>query len=112
MDGAMAGSSASMAASKAARLSWAGPVSRKISVEPHHTITSRSHPFSSRNRRMSARSCSPSSRLFAPRFTFGPSSRFTYAESNTAGIGRTVLRKSATGSMSRSSRTRAWRALS
>ena len=67
----------SIARSKEATLSCAGLAFMKISVEAAHTITRRSQPFSALNRRMSSRSCSASSRLFAPVFTFEPSSFFT-----------------------------------
>ena len=65
------------ACSKAGIVWCAGPSSRKISVLPHQIITSRSSPCSALNARMSSRTCSASSRLLAPFFTFGPSSRLT-----------------------------------
>ena len=49
----------------------------KISVEAHHTITSRSQPCLALKSRMSLRSASASSRLLFPVLTFVPSSRLT-----------------------------------
>jgi hypothetical protein len=49
---------------------------------------------------MSSRTCSASSSLLAPFFTFGPSSFFTYVRSNAAVIGRMDFMKSAIGSRS------------
>ena len=47
---------------------------RKISVEPHQIITSRSAPDDFLKSRISWRNCSASSRLFLPFLTLGPSS--------------------------------------
>ena len=98
MDGAIDWSPASMARSKASRVQWAGPGLMKISVEAHHTITSRLQPCFALKSRMSFRSASASSRLLLPLLTFLPSSRFTYCWSKTAGIGFIALRKSPIGS--------------
>ena len=56
-------------------------------MEPHQIMTSRAHPFSSLKVRMSARICSAMSRLLAPVFLLGPSSRVTYSVSKAAAIG-------------------------
>ena len=45
---------------------------RKTSVLPHHTITIRESLFFTRNCSMSSITCSASSILFLPDFTFGP----------------------------------------
>jgi hypothetical protein len=99
IDGAIEGSLASIARSNASRVQWAGPGLMKISVEAHHTITSRLQPCRLLKSRMSWRRASASSRLVRPALTFFPSSRFTYCWSNTAGVGLIPLRKSAIGSM-------------
>ena len=73
----MVGSSASMAASKASRSAWAGPVSMKISVEPHQIMTRRSHRCSSRKAWMSARIWSSMARFEVSAMMLVPSRRFT-----------------------------------
>ncbi len=73
----MLGSLASIAFSNAASVWWAGPGAMKISVEAHHTITSRSQPCLALKSRMSFRSASARSFLVRPVLTFFPSSRLT-----------------------------------
>ncbi len=77
MLGAMASSFSSSAFSNASSDWWTGPALMNTSVEPHHTITSRSHPFSALKRRMSSRSASAHSRLLVPGLTLTPSSFLT-----------------------------------
>ena len=61
-----------------ASMVWcAGDSVMKTSVLPHQIITRRSRFRSALKRRMSSRTCCASSILFAPRFTFGPSSLLT-----------------------------------
>ncbi len=97
-DGAIAGSLASIPASKASIESWQAAGRRYVSVEPHQTITARDAPESAIRRRMSSRSCSARSRLFAARLTLGPSSRFTYERSKAAGMGSMAESRSRMGS--------------
>ena len=79
MDGAIVGSFASIAFSKASSVQCAGPGLMKISVEAHQTMTRRLHLFLVLKSRMSLRSASARSRLLLPGFTFLPSRRLTYA---------------------------------
>ena len=77
MDGAIEGSLASIARSNASMLWCAGPGLMKISVEAHHTTTSRSQPWRDLKSRMSFRNASARSRLVLPCLTLLPSSRLT-----------------------------------
>ena len=69
--------SASIAASKASRLGWAGRVPMKISVEAHQITTSRSQECAALKSRMSWRRRSARSRLLVVALTLVPSSRLT-----------------------------------
>ena len=79
---------ASIAASNVALDPCAAPGVMKISVLPHQIITNRSRWCASLKVRISARTCSASSRLLAPVLTLVPIKRLTYRWSNTAGHGR------------------------
>ena len=108
----MEGSFSSMAFSKDSIVSWVGPGRRKISVDPHQTMTSRSQPFSSLKFLMSSRICSAISRLSAPVFLLGPSSRVTYSGSKAAGMGSMAASSSLMGSRCSDLSTPAFTALS
>ena len=73
----MVASLVSIAFSNAATVWCAAPGAMKISVDAHHTITSRLQLFFALNSRMSCRSASACSRLVLPPLTLVPSSRFT-----------------------------------
>ena len=76
MLGAMAGSFSRMAFSNDAMVACAASGFRKTSVLPHHTMTIRESLFFTRNCSMSSITCSASSILFLPDFTFGPCKSF------------------------------------
>ena len=88
------------------------PGSRYASVDPHHTITRRSQPFSARNRSMSSISAWARSILVAPFLTRNAVELLHPARSNTASIGDDAFELAAIGARSRSSSTPAVRAAS
>ena len=77
IDGGTLVSLARIAASSAATFWWAGPGSRKTSVEAHQITTIRSQEWAALKSRMSWRSASASSLLAARDLTLAPSMRRT-----------------------------------
>ena len=92
MLGAMSGLFARSPLSKAARVRCVDIGFKKISVDPHQIMTSRSAPVRFRNCRMSSITCSARSILVLPFFTFDPRRRFTNFCSKTAGMGLMLSR--------------------
>ncbi len=76
--------------SNEATVSWTSEASWYASVDPHHTMTRRSQPFSALNVAMSSMIAMAWSHLLGMSFTRTPSRRDTQRWSNTASIGTTA----------------------